>query len=144
MRWKESAYVQIRWCFGWRAVTWSPQMWGAFTWSSLMWFQLVVVWTEKKSSCVVHVFEWGTKKSLEFSVPCLPKMFFAVKSWNFVGLICLCLLEGILRTVQLAWLVPAPQPPYKRKRHCCLHRSCRVGRSSLWNILVMQPGSLEW
>ena len=27
---------------------------GAFTWSSLRWFQSVVVWTKKKSSCVVQ------------------------------------------------------------------------------------------
>ena len=30
-----------------------------------------------------------TKKGLEFSVACLSVMFFTVKSWNFVGLICL-------------------------------------------------------
>ena len=45
-------------------------------------------------------------------------MFFAVKSWKCFGLICLLLLEGVLRTDQLAWLVvvPAPQPAYRRKR----------------------------
>ena len=33
----------------------------------------------------------GIKKGLEFKVACLSTMFFAVKSWNFVGLICLLL-----------------------------------------------------
>ena len=48
--------------------------------------------TDKKSqsSCrCCSVFEWGTKKGLEFKVACLSTMFFAVKSWNVVGLICL-------------------------------------------------------
>ena len=32
---------------------------------------------------------WGTKNGLELSVSCLSIVFSAVKSWNFVGLICL-------------------------------------------------------
>ena len=58
------------------------------------------------------------KKGLELSVACLSIMFFAVKSWNFVGLICLSFagffLDFFLRTVQLAWQVPAPQPLWWR------------------------------
>ena len=36
-------------------------------------------------------------------------MFFAVKSWNCVGLnLSFCFLEGVLRIVRLAWPAPAP------------------------------------
>ena len=61
---------------------------GAFTWSSLMWLQSVVVRAKKEFLCC-SVFEWGTKNGLELSVSCLSIVFSAVKSWNFVGLICL-------------------------------------------------------
>ena len=61
---------------------------GAFTWLSLRWLQSVVVQTKKEFLCC-SVFEWGTKNGLELSVACLSIMFSAVKSWNFVGLICL-------------------------------------------------------
>ena len=44
----------------------------------------------KEEALCCTVFEWGTKfKSLEFKAACLSVMFFAVKSRNFVGLICL-------------------------------------------------------
>ena len=67
---------------------------GVFTWSSLRWFQSVVVRTKKEFLCC-SVFEWGTKNGLELSVACLSMMFSAVKSWNFVGLICLACWEGL-------------------------------------------------
>ena len=47
----------------------------------------------KKEFLCCSVSEWGTKNGLELSVACLSMsmMFSAVKSWNFVGLICLLL-----------------------------------------------------
>ena len=62
--------------------------------------EVVPVEDTKKEFLCYSVFEWGTKRDLEFSVACLSIMFFAVKSWNFVGLICFL----FLRTVRLAWL----------------------------------------
>ena len=50
----------------------------------------MVVWT-KKEFLRCSVFEWGTKNGVELRVACLSVMFSAVKSWNFVGLICLLL-----------------------------------------------------
>ena len=50
----------------------------------------MVVRTKKEFLCC-SVFEWGPKNDLELSVACLSMMFSAVKSWNFVGLICLLL-----------------------------------------------------
>ena len=50
----------------------------------------MVVRTKKEFLCC-SVLEWGTKNGLELSVACLSVMFSAVKSWNFVGLICLLL-----------------------------------------------------
>ena len=47
---------------------------------------------EEEEALCCTVFEWGTKfKSLEFKAACLSVMFFAVKSRNFVGLICVLL-----------------------------------------------------
>ena len=43
----------------------------------------------KKEFLCCSVFEWGTKNGLELSVACLSIVFSAVKSWNFIGLICL-------------------------------------------------------
>ena len=43
----------------------------------------------KKESLCCSVFEWRTKNGLELSVACLSIMISAVKSWNFLGLICL-------------------------------------------------------
>ena len=56
-----------------------------------------------------------TKKGLEFSVACLSVMFFTVKSWNFVGLICL-LFAGrfFFKNCSSGMPVPAPQPPWWR------------------------------
>ena len=113
---RECARVQIRWCYGWRSVVGSAQVWGPsiIGWShwgdwggsSRWWCR-----PKKKSSCSVS--EWGTKKGLEFNVACLSVLFFAVKSWNFGGIICVlftgrgfvfCLLEEVLRTVSVfAW-----------------------------------------
>ena len=42
------------------------------------------------------IFEWGTKKGLEFKAAHLSIMFFVVKFWNFVGLICLLFVGRLL------------------------------------------------
>ena len=47
--------------------------------------------TRREFLCTV--FEWGTKKGLEFKAACLSVIFFAVKSCSFVGLICLLFAE---------------------------------------------------
>ena len=44
---------------------------------------------QKQKSLCCSVFEWRTKNGLELSVACLSTMISAVKSWNFLGLICL-------------------------------------------------------
>ena len=51
-----------------------------------------LVRTKKEKRVLVLFTVWvrdGTENGLELSVVCLSIMFFAVKSWNFVGLICL-------------------------------------------------------
>ena len=45
------------------------------TWSSLRKLQSVMVWMKKEFLCC-SVFEWGTRKGLEFRVACLSVMFF--------------------------------------------------------------------
>ena len=70
---------------------------------------------KKKEFLCSSVFEWGTKNGLELDVACLSVMFIAVKFWNFVGLICHLFARRGFKN-WLAWLVPAPQPPYRRKR----------------------------
>ena len=82
----------IRWCFGWQSIIWSPWAWGPSP--GRHWGGSSRWWCGKKKKkrvlMLFGIFEWGTKKGcLEFSVACLSIMFFAVKSWNFVGLICL-------------------------------------------------------
>ena len=59
----------------------------------------MVVWTKKEFLCC-SVFEWGTKNGVELSVACLSVMFSAVnlvKSWNFIGLICLLLAGRVFK-----------------------------------------------
>ena len=63
----------------------------------------MVVRTKTEFLCC-SIFEWGTKKGLEFKVACLSMMFFAVKSWNFFDLICL-LFAGRGFKNCLAWAV---------------------------------------
>ena len=60
---------------------------GAFTWSSLRWCQSVVVQRQKQSSCAVWYLSGGLRRV--WSSRLLACLYFAVKSWNFVGLICL-------------------------------------------------------
>ena len=71
-------------------------------------------------------------------------MVFAVKSWIFFGLICLLFAGRGFKNCSAGMAGTSPSTYLQKKeRRCCLRRSSRVGRSSLWNILVMQPGLLE-
>ena len=95
--------MQIRWCFGWRSVAWSPQVWGPSPgrhWggSSRWWCR------QKKSSYVVPC--W----SGELSVACPSVMFSALKSLNFAGLICL-LFAGRGFKMDTIWFARAHSPP---------------------------------
>ena len=82
-------------------------------------------------------------KSLEFGDACLLQLFFLTgKSWNFDGLICLLFAGRGFKNWSTGMAGTSPSATLKKKeRCCCLHQSCRVGKSSLWSILVMQPSS---
>ena len=60
-------------------------------------------------------------------------MFFAVKSWNFVGLICLLFAEGFLRTVLVTGMAStSPSTTLKKKEALLFMSAGPVG----WGGLV--------
>ena len=67
----------------------------------------------KKSFCAVQYLSEGLTRVWSLVLPVCSLL------WNpgiLLAWFVFCLLEVVLRTVQLAWLVLAPHPPYKRKR----------------------------
>ena len=83
--------------------------------------------------------EWGTKNGLELNVAWPSMMFSAVKSWNFVGLVCLLLAGRGFKNCSTGTAGTSPSTTlWKKERRCYLRRVGPVG----WGGLVY--GDTAW